>query len=188
MNITVKGFLKYILIAIGVLFIIGILIPNDDKGKEESSSTKNDGLKTNMENVWTYSTSTDEMSGNVSFFAQSTSTDNVEFSFPYGHCDFTLIIRYANGKNEILLKGTSCQFMPGILGNEYLRIKIDDNEPYKVSYSDAADGSANVIFLSSVQKVLSGIKQGKELKIEAPFFQDGRKIINFHIENLEWEH
>ena len=138
MNITAKGCIKYLLIAIGVLFVIGILIPDDDKGKEKSSSTKNDEIKTTTENVWSYSTSTDEMSGNVSFFAQSTSTDNVEFSFPYGHCDFTLIIRYANGKNEILLRGTSCQFMSGILGSEYLRIKIDDNEPYKISYSDAA--------------------------------------------------
>ena len=186
MNITAKGCLKYIIIAIVILFIIVLLIP-DDRDKS-SNTSENTSTKTESTTVWSYSQSTDEMSGDISFFATNQSKDNIKFSFPYNYCDFTLTIRNKNGVNEILLRGSSCQFMPGILGNEYLRIKVDDNEPFNISYSDAADGSADVIFFSSVPKVLSSIKKGKELKIEAPFFQDGRKIIKFDIENLEWNH
>lgn len=190
MEITKKGCLKYFLITLGVLIFIGILLPDESetKKKDDNGSPANVENEEKNKSPWQYSQTSNEMDGTKYYFASNTSLNELKFEFPYGSSDFTLTLRYqSNGRTDIMLQGSSCQFL-GSLGTEYVRLKFDEKEPFNVYYSEPEDVSSGLIFLQSTKKIISNIKTAKELKIEAPFFQEGRQIIRFNVENLEWEH
>lgn len=139
---------------------------------------------------WTASEQTDEMSGDVFYFNETKSLNEIEFTFPYqGGSTFWLTVRGKAGQTpDVILTVSKGQFMSSISGSEYLRLKFDEEEAFKVTYNSAADGSAETIFLNSESKVLKKLAAAKKLKVEAPFFQDGRKIIEFDVEGFTWEH
>ncbi len=193
-----KGCFKKIIIAIGIFFLLMVIIAiftpestSDSNAKQEE--TENISFKTENENInksnWKYSQSSSEMDDTKFYFAKNKSLNELEFEFPYGTTDFTLTIRYndSNNKTDIMLSGESCQFLSSF-GTEYVRLKFDDKEAFNVHYTEPEDISLGLIFLQSQKKIISNIKTAKELKIEAPFFQAGRQVIKFNIENFEWEH
>ncbi|MDD3688230.1 MAG: hypothetical protein PHE56_15895 [Bacteroidales bacterium] len=137
---------------------------------------------------WTYSEPEDKMTGEKTFYAECNSTNKIEFEFPYeGGSTFKLVVRNLNDGNEVILSVSKGQFMPSFIDEEYCRIKFDDGETLDYYYVSAASGSADLIFLQEADKLIAALKSAKKVKIEAPFFQAGRKIIEFDVEGLEWD-
>lgn len=139
--------------------------------------------------LWQYNTSVDEMDGKTRLFTSLTSDNELSFAFPYnGGSVGTIIIRNMEGKNSVLIKIEKGQFMSNFNDSEYIRIKFDDDVLEKYNYSTAADGSSNLIFPSQSSKLISKIKKSKTIKIEAPFYNEGRQVLNFTTEGLEWDY
>nr|DAY55033.1 MAG TPA: type VI secretion protein [Caudoviricetes sp.] len=176
--LKVLGIIFLVLIVMG---IIGAFLPDDESAKTSESPTTEVASKSK----WTYSEKTDEMDNSKIQYAQLTSTNKLEFEFPYdGGSTFTFWIRKTNGKYELLLTVDKGQFISNLLDNEKLRIKFDDGEAFKWNYADANDGRADVIFPTYSDEFLGMLKKSKTMLIEAPFAFAGRQVIRFNTENL----
>lgn len=136
---------------------------------------------------WIYSTEEDPMTSAKTYFARNTSTNSVNFDFPYsGGTWFYLTVRKKRNNTDLVFSISQGQFSGNSYDNNVVKIRFDDEKPITVSYLTAADGSSDVIFLESVQSLLSKIKKAKKMKIEAQFYQEGLRIAEFDIENFQW--
>lgn len=175
------------------VFLLGILIVSGCGGSTPADSSTTTDSATDKEvsekpaEIWKYSEEVDEMSGTKQLFASTTSTNQLEFDFPYsGGTTFQLTVRNLGKESEVVLTLDKGQFM-GSMGDDYCRVKFDEGEPEKFYYGSASDGSPDVIFFNSNSKFISKLKQSKKVMIEAPFFEAGRQVIYFETEGLKWE-
>lgn len=172
-----------------MLFILLAIGSSDPENESQSSeaSTSVESINVSKE-TWRYSEGEDEMTGDKRYFAVTTSTNKINFEFPYdGGSTFKLTVRNMDNKNEVLLSVDKGQFITNVMDNQHLRVKFDDGQPTEYSYNSPADGSSDLIFLSPSKKFIEKVKSSTKLMIEAPFFDQGRQVIYFDVEDLEWD-
>ena len=161
-------------------------IPLDDSSKIQVQA---DTTKVLPQANWEYSQDTDKMTSHVSYYAQSISNNEIDFKPPYdGGSKFNLTVRKRNGENEVMLQVDKGQFMPNIADERMIKVKFDDGQPNEYSYNEASDGSSNIIFIESCQSLIKKLKTSKKLMIEAEFYEEGRKVIEFDVSGFEWKH
>ena len=191
------GCLKYALYAVVAFIGLGVLgaiiSPNENSsGSTTTQAKERDDAPAEppkFESPWQYSEGEDRMSGDKSFYAQTSSSNEVDFEFPYhGGSTLSLTVRNSKGRNEVLVRISSGQFMTSISGDEHIRIKVDDNQPKNYSYNGAADGSTDVIFVNSANRFIADLKGASELMVEAPFYNEGRQIFDFEVDSLNWDY
>ena len=182
---------KKILIGFGIFFLLVIIanLGDDEKTSSKGNQTSTEVKKeVEKKSNWVYEQDTDKMSGTIRYFAFTTSTNKIEFEFPYeGGSTFQLIVRNMGKRNEVLLSVSKGQFIPSIGLSENVRIKFDDEKPFYVGYDSPEDGSTDLIFLNSAQTIINKLKKAKKLMIEAPFFEAGRQIIYFDVDGFKWD-
>lgn len=170
-------------------FVMGI------KGFLESSVINTDNLNnpvntntpTKIDN-WVYKEDVDKMTSEKQYLAYTTSTNKVDFDFPYnGGSTFTLGVGNKSKENNIVLLVSKGQFMMSIGYSDTVRIKFDDEKPMDISYSSPSDGSSDRIFLSQANTLISKLKVAKKVMIEAEFFDGGNQIIEFNVEGFKWD-
>ncbi len=134
-------------------------------------------------NNWSYSDQMDDMDNIKSYFAETTSPDEIELPFPYnGGSTFTLTVRRIK-TSEVIVTLSKGQFT-----GESVRVKFDAGKPETISYSNTSDGRGNIIFLSRATELIKKIKKAQHLFIEFQFFDYGSKTIEFNVAGLEWNH
>ncbi len=185
MTTNIKNLLS--LSAIAAFLFMAIASGDDKKSEETKDSTGTAEVAKEVKSNWTYEESKDKMTNESSFFASSTSTNTIEFQFPYnGGSNFSLTVRNKGKENEIIIQVSKGQFMPSISGDETLRVKFDDEKPEVYTYNGAADGSADYIFLNESEQFLKKLKTAKKVMIEAPFYEAGRQFMEFDVAGLTW--
>lgn len=97
-----------------------------------------------------------------------------------------ITVRNMGKETDALITISKGQFMTSISGDEFLRVKFDDEQPINFSFTSAANGSSEVIFITSTNKFLTKLKTAKKVMVEAPFYDAGRQIGEFSVEGLEW--
>lgn len=211
-----KG-LKTALIVIGaifaLLFVIGLFMPDieetdADKQKADTEITKDDDVaneeKENeakieeeieiteeveeIKSTWKYQDIADEMDGTTNYVGLNTSTNQIEFEFPYdGGSTLDVIVRNIDGKNDVAIRVSKGQFMSSYQGEDYVRLKFDDGQPIKYPFNSAENGSSEIIFLHRSADVINKLKTAKKLMVELPFYDTGRKIFYFDCAGFNWE-
>jgi hypothetical protein len=186
--------LVVLLVVIGIPFVIGVTsdttttptaattpenftVPDNGAGETPVSSAP--ATPAEPVSTWKYQTKTDEFSGIAQYFASTLSTNTLEFDFPYnGGSRFTLSVRdMNNGKGEeVIIITDKGQFMTY---EEQIKVRFDDGEPIAYTISGSQDGSANAIFIRNGAGFIANLKGSSEIKVEAPFYQEGRKVIYF---------
>jgi hypothetical protein len=183
-SFNLKGNLITALAIVSFVFI-SLASGEDKTTNEKTSSEQNNDEKTAK---WTYSENTDKMEGTKQYFASITSTNKIDFEFPYeGGSTFDIIVRNKGVENEVLLIVSKGQFMTSISGDETLKVKFDDNKPENYIYNSASDASMDVVFIDNSKKFIDNLKKSKKLMIEANFYNAGKKVIEFNIEGFKWE-
>jgi hypothetical protein len=144
---------------------------------------KYEGVK--PKTAWEYKESEDKMDNSKSYFATVTSTNEINFSFPYdGGSSFDLTVRNKKKQNEVILIVSKGQFSGS---SKTCRVKYDDESVVNYDYEGTSDYNSNVIFFNNPKKFITSLKKAKKLMIECPFFQEGRKVIEFDdVQGLEW--
>ncbi|MBN1325875.1 hypothetical protein JW977_02760 [Candidatus Falkowbacteria bacterium] len=136
---------------------------------------------------WKYGENVDKMTSEKIYYAYTTSTNRIDFDFPYnGGSNFQLLVRNGGKKNEILLSVSKGQFMTSI-GYSDVRVKFDDNKPIVINYSSPSDGSYDTIFLKQSDTLISELKKSKKVIVEAEFFDEGNQLIEFNVEGFKWD-
>lgn len=187
-----------------LLFVVGMTVISyllnkcsSDKSSKPSLANKVDTASAAVPKIevaepasnWRYEETQNEMDGIKSYYATATSSNEIEFEFPYqGGSTASVILRNTNGKNEVMLAISKGQFIASFGGADYIRAKFDNDKPMSLSYGMPSDGSSNTIFLGGTSKFMAKLKVSKKLIIEAEFYDAGTKTMRFDIEGLKWQY
>jgi hypothetical protein len=137
---------------------------------------------------WQYSEEVDQMRGGKERRAQVESTNQLSFDFPYGGGSTgSLIVRQSPKFGfDIMVRISKGQFVCHQFTGGHISVKFDDGPIQKFGCTDAADGSSNVIFLEGAKRFLAELKRSKRAVIEAEFFREGVRQMEFNTAGLNW--
>lgn len=149
-----------------------------------------DGGSTNNIVTWDFSIEKDEMTDTKNIWAKIISDNHIPQSFPYeGYTYATITIRYMKkyGYDAIISISKGQIHGSRYNGDNYITARFDEGTPKKYTFTEAADGSSEMVFLVSKSDFIKRCKQAKDIKIEIPIYQAGRPIFTFHVdEPLVW--
>lgn len=136
---------------------------------------------------WTYSENEDKMTSKKTYFAMIDSPTDLNFSFPYEGSSAGITLRKKRGDTDIILQVTKGQFVTPYDGTT-IRARFDEEPAGTYSCSEPSDHSSNVLFIQNENKFITKLKKHKKLIIEAEFYHEGLKQIEFDISGLKWAH
>ena len=137
---------------------------------------------------WSYYDEDDSMNGKE-YHASIISDNLLEFDFPYnGGADAVLSVRKQKGKTDIILKISKGQFVSSYSDDGSIRIKFDNKPVRRYSISRASDGSSDVIFIDNAQQVIANMKKATNMTIEAEFYNEGFRRLDFTVKGFRWAH
>jgi hypothetical protein len=137
---------------------------------------------------WQYSYSIDRMTSDTEFAAEATSKDKLDFEFPYnGGSTATLYVIFKDHANYLGLKVSkgSFSFEDGI---QNLRIRFDSEKAFTVKSGKLMDGGLNALGFYSADSLISKLKKSEKVLIEAAFYREGTRIMEFDAGKLVWRH
>lgn len=138
---------------------------------------------------WQYDQSQDEMTDKMTYFASITSTNMVDFDFPYdGGSYLTLTIRKSPKYGlDVYISISNGQFIAGVEG-EPVYIRFDKNKEFKVIGMMPDDDSSTTLFLSNPRRLIEDLKKSSTMKIQVEFYQSGNQVFDFDVSGLKWDH
>lgn len=140
--------------------------------------------------VWDFTIEKDELTDSKNIWASIISDNSVSQDFPYEGLTFAKItIRYMKKYGyDAIISITKGQIHGNRYnGNNYITARFDDGTPQKYFFNEAADGSSEMVFISSKSDFIKKCKQAKSIKIDIPLYQAGRPVFSFQVdEPLTW--
>lgn len=133
---------------------------------------------------WDYDIDTDEMTDKKIYWASCESKNTEYLEFPYeGGTKLTLTIRNIKGKNEIYVTVNKGQLQTY---DKYASIRLDDGKATNYSLIGSSDGDSKFAFIYAGNSLISKIKKASVIKIQLPFYGNGRRTFTFEPGTLEW--
>ena len=137
--------------------------------------------------TWVYEKTLDK-AGRPVYKASLFSPTLLQFNFPYaGGSTATLTIRKRDSGTTLYLYVSRGQFNRSFQGGS-ARIRFDEKPPGTYLFSAAENGSANIIFFDSAEKLIDRMKKSKKMTVEIEFYAQGKRQIDFQTANLTWSH
>ncbi len=137
---------------------------------------------------WIYAENEDKMTSKKIYNAYIEAKEDLSFSFPYNWGSTpSIVLRNKDGVNDMMLKVTKWQFMTGVYGGN-VRIRFDAEQPIKVNFTNTSDGSNDTIFIESTNNMISRMKKSKKIIVEAEFYNEGNRLMEFEVAWLKWDH
>ncbi|KAA2240548.1 hypothetical protein F0L74_30825 [Chitinophaga agrisoli] len=137
---------------------------------------------------WQYKEEEDKMTSKKIYGAYVNAKEELQFEFPYnGGSVATVYLRNRDGKTDIILMVSKGQFAHSIDG-QAIRVRFDDQQPGTYNCSTSSDGDSKVLFITNVSKFLKNAKAANKMIIEAEFYNEGLRQMEFDIAGLEWTH
>lgn len=138
------------------------------------------------DNNWIYDEREDKMTSQTIYTATTFSSDLLHFDYPYdGGSTASLIIRYKDGLTEVMLQVDKGQFIP-TLNSGKVRVRFGNDKPTNYSISAPTDYSNNIIFIGNRTEFIHKLIINDTVIIEAEFYKEGRRPIEFNIKNIRW--
>jgi hypothetical protein len=138
--------------------------------------------------TWRYTEEADEMGRGRIKRASITSINTVSLKSPYeGPQHAKLWLRKHPRLGEsVALSIERGQFLAGVYRLQLL-VRFDDNAPLTFYADEPESLSTTTVFIDEYPKFLKYLKLSKKVKIEAPFYDEGRKVFEFDVEGLNWD-
>ena len=152
--------------------------------KVQELNTKLEGCLKNMPppSEWRYNVRDDPMGGAVATAAVQ-SSNSFEFEFPYqGIQHATLTIRSDDG-TDVILSIEQGQFLC-TMGCSVM-VRFDDGPTDRWRAVGPSDHSTESIFLRKESQFLKQLKNARVLRIEADFFQEGKRVLEFPVARFD---
>jgi len=193
---------KLLLIVGGLLgsLIILAIIANAINPKSSAKNSTSDSTSSNIsaskneksvESSWDFDSTVDKMTSKIRYTASVTANELLDLNFPYqGGVSAVFTIRKTpEGENQAFLYLSKGQLMAAhSIDDGTIRLRFDDEKPETYSVTGAADGSSNIVFINSVNKVINKLKKSKKLIIEAVLYDNGSKQMEFNTKGFKWNY
>jgi len=149
-----------------------------DSGTKKDADDSHEKKDVIQNVAWMYAEEVDDFDGKVVKFCGIESNNYIKSSF--SRTKVRIILRQTNKKMDVIVFAENVVI--GNLGSsDKVRLKFDDEEPFSVGYNDAANGSADRVFLRSTSKIIDKLKNSKKLVIELPVFMESGQRASFDI-------
>ena len=137
---------------------------------------------------WTYSTTPNPMTSQPIRSGSTHSVNVLQFHGPFaGPQHATLTIRsHPREGTDVLLSVERGQFLSSTSGCQAL-VRFDDASPIPFAATEPVDASSTAVFVRSVGQFLQSLRGAHRVLIEATFYQEGNRVIEFHTQGLEWD-
>lgn len=158
----------------------------EEKARKTAEAEK--AYRQSMGLTWNYSVSEDSMSGKSTRHAYVSSINTVNFKFPYGGAQrATLTIRkHPRWGTSVYISLDKGQFICGY-DDCYVRVRFANGKAQRMSASEPSDHSNNLLFISNASSFISQARKSDTVFIEANFYQEGSRVFEFDISDLEWK-
>lgn len=185
---------KMVCLAILLLLVSYYFLSPKDNGIDQNSITTQVAQQTiessklpekeKPEN-WRYLEKTDKMGRHIKM--ASTSSINSLFensSLSAGFLHLRIHTQY--GKGIMLGAGFGGEFSTDDKNCKVL-VRFDEGKPEWYKTSKPSDDDADTLFIQDYSKFVAQLKNAKKVLIEAPFYNKGKRILEFNVEGLKWE-
>lgn len=138
---------------------------------------------------WSYTNNPDAVSGKDSIEASLESINKHEMEFPYqgGTYGNIIIRKHPRYGKDVLFVINKGQLLCTSYDGCEVSIRFDDKKPFKVHANEPEDSSSTALFLTGYDKLLREMKTSKTMIVEATFFQNGSRVFEFDVSNLNFE-
>lgn len=136
---------------------------------------------------WQYHESKDPMGRGTIRHALVKSTNMVQFGFPYqGAQRATLHLRtHPKHGNDVIISIERGQFLCPIDGCR-VNVRFGTSRPASYRAVEPADRSTTSLFITDYSRFVNNTRRVETVSIEADFFQEGTRVFEFNVSNLNW--
>ena len=174
-----KIFILIILIFIFLSFVSVCISKNIPDTPTVSSSSGSTNKPAPNPYRWSFSEKIDDFDGTETKYCSIEANETIKAGF--GTSRPMIQIRLKNNKDlDIIIKAEHVVFGHPE-ANTKVRLKFDEEEPFKVGFDGAADSSADIIFLRNTKKIIEKLKSSQKLVIEMPVFMESGVRASFDI-------
>lgn len=167
----------------------GIVAKTDEPSNSSNLRNAYNELNTKLENAnrignqWSYFHNSDAMGKSTIYQAQISSTNSVNFSFPYEGAQqarLTLRIHPRYG-NDVILSIEKGQFLCSSYDGCSVLVRFDDDKAVKYVAASAADNSTETLFIRNYARFFAGVLKAKRVRIAASIYHQGEPIFDFDV-------
>lgn len=186
---------KILITACGLFVIALIILPDNSKKssyqKYTTSIAEPNTTITNNNPIidldWQYSNHDDKMSSKQINFATIKSKNELAFGSPYsGQQRARLQLRkHPRFGNDVILRIEKGQFICRVRGCN-IKIRFDDGKTLTFEASGPNDHDSTTLFIRNYNRFTANLKKSNLLFIEAEFYREGVRIIEFDVSGLQW--
>lgn len=136
---------------------------------------------------WSYHFETDNMTSKKAVYALDSSTNSVDFGFPYSGGSTLLLElrRHPRMGTDAFIQVSKGQMDCSVEGCS-LTVRFDDGKPQRFTGIEPEDGSIETLFVTPASRFITKLRHSKSVIIEVPFYQEGRRQFTFNTKGLHW--
>jgi len=132
---------------------------------------------------WEYTVSEEKMTGGMMKLASVSSSNTVDFSFPYSgaqHGSLTLRTDPRHGK-DVMFQITRGQILCPSYQGCSVQIRFDDEKPVTYRAGGPADNSSEMIFIENYSGFLNKLKKAHRVRLSVNIYQQGSPVFEFDV-------
>lgn len=136
---------------------------------------------------WSYSQVADAMSKGTTYHATVSSTNTVEFDFPYAgtqHATLNLRDDPHYGK-DVIFRIERGQILCNSYEDCTVLVRFDDEKATNYSAVGAADNSTETIFIRNYGRFVEKILKAKRVRISTNIYQQGAPVFEFDVSGFD---
>jgi len=136
---------------------------------------------------WSYSQVADAMSKGTTYHAAVSSTNTVNFGFPYGgEQHATLNLRNdPRYNNDVIVQIEKGQILCRSYEDCTVLVRFDDEQATNYSAVGAADGSATSFFLRNNGRFVEKMLKAKRVRLSTEIYQQGAPVFEFDVSGFD---
>jgi hypothetical protein len=137
---------------------------------------------------WFYKTVEEEMGRGKVTTATIISENSLRFGFPYEGEQWPHLVLRSHPKfgKDILVNIDRGQFLCRY-DDCHVYVRFDNEKPQRFNASGPSDHSSTTLFISDFSRFLKGVRKADKTYIEAEFYNNGQRVIEFDTAGLKWE-
>jgi hypothetical protein len=136
---------------------------------------------------WSYHQSDDEMGNGTTYVARVSSSNTVNFGFPYSgdqHAELQLRTHPRYGK-DVIFSIEKGQFLCNSFEDCIVLVRFDDGKATSFSAAGAADNSTETIFIRNYSRFVEKMQNSKRVRISANIYQEGAPVFEFDVSEFD---
>ena len=162
----------------------------EDKLKYYSNKLKKETvnkLQTQLGLKWNYQKSIDKISNKTIRYALVYSLNTLNFDFPYQGSQRALLQlrKHPRYGHDVILSIERGQFTCSYNSCK-VTVRFDKGKPIRYRATESSDYSTTELFINDYKGFVKRAKKSKKIYIEAEFYQEGFKVLEFDSEGLKF--